>query len=201
VLVEFVEFVELIESVENAENVENDDDDDDDGGKSMPVNVDRQNTNTPLVAGTVNLNAGAVGGVKTNAELGCTTDRAGRDSSFRSALRLARAWRNSCLCCLRPRLVAHFAGIVLVDRSGRCTIGCTTDRAIGRRSGWPLLLSQYENVGDRVLVDRLGCPKRELGCRTIDARSVCHWFAGTSEAGIRLKGSQPLPERRLPSVR
>jgi len=116
VLVEFVEFVELIESVENAENVENDDDDDDDGGKSMPVNVDRPNTNTPLVAGTVNLNAGAVGGVKTNAELGCTTDRAGRDSSFRSALRLARAWRNSCLCCLRPRLVEHFAGSVLMDR-------------------------------------------------------------------------------------
>ena len=146
-LVEFVEFVELIESVENAENVENDDDDDDDGGKSMPVNVDRPNTNTPLVAGTVS--AGAVGGAKTNAELdfttgrvgrdislpaiagvvelGCTTDRAGRDSSFRSALRLARAWRNSCLCCLRPRLVAHFAGVVLVDRPGRCTIGCTTD--------------------------------------------------------------------------
>jgi hypothetical protein len=203
VLVEFVKFVELIESVDNAENVDNDDDDDDDddGENSMPVNVDRPNTNTPLVAGTVNLNAGAVSGVKTNTELGCTTDRAGRDSSFRSALRLARAWRNSCLCCLRPRLVAHFAGVVLVDRPGRCTIGCTTDRAIGRRSGWPLLLSQYENVGDRVLVDRLGCPKRELGCRTIDARSVCHWFAGTSEAGIRLKGSQPLPERRLPSVR
>ncbi len=76
----FVEFVELIESVENAENVENDDDDDDDddGGKSMPVNVDRPNTNTgtPRAAGTVKLNAGAVGGVKTNAELGRTPDRA-----------------------------------------------------------------------------------------------------------------------------
>ncbi len=39
----------------------------------MPVNVDRPNTNTPLVAGTVNLNAGAVGDAKTNAELDCTT--------------------------------------------------------------------------------------------------------------------------------
>ena len=77
-LVGFVEFVELIESVENAENVENDDDDsdddvgggDDDGESSMPVNGDRAaapNTNTPLVAGTVN--AGAVGGAKTTAEL------------------------------------------------------------------------------------------------------------------------------------
>ena len=127
-LSEFIEFIELIESVENAENVENDDDDDDDddgdGENPMPVNVDRPNTNTPLVAGTVagtvNLNAGAVGGVKTNAELGCATDRAGRDSSLRSALRLARAWRNSCLCCLRLRLpvVEHFAGVVLVDRLG-----------------------------------------------------------------------------------
>ena len=46
-----------------------------DGENSMPVkfgvNVDRPNTNTPLVAGTVN--AGAVGGAKTNAELDCTT--------------------------------------------------------------------------------------------------------------------------------
>ena len=115
-LIEFIEFIELIESVENAENVENDDDDDDDGENSMPVNVDRPNTNTPLVAGTVNLNAGVVGDAKTNAELGCTPDRAGRDRSFRSALRLARAWRNSCRCCLRPRLVEHFAGSVLVDR-------------------------------------------------------------------------------------
>ncbi len=126
----------------------------------MPVNVDRPNRNTPLVAGTVN--AGAVGGAKTNAELDCTTGRVGRDSSFRSALRLARAWLSSCLCCLRPRLVEHFVGGVFVDRLGRCTIGCTTDRAIGRRSGWPLLLSRYENVVDRVLVDRLGCPKGEL---------------------------------------
>ncbi len=56
-LIEFVEFIELIESVENAENVENDNDDADDDGdgeSSMPVNVDRPNTNTPLVAGTVN---------------------------------------------------------------------------------------------------------------------------------------------------
>ena len=45
----------------------------------MPVNVDRPNTNTPLVAGTVNLNAGAVGDAKTNAELGGTPDRVGRD--------------------------------------------------------------------------------------------------------------------------
>ncbi len=45
----------------------------------MRVNVDRPNTNTPLVAGTVN--AGAVGGAKTNAELDCTTGRVGRDSS------------------------------------------------------------------------------------------------------------------------
>jgi hypothetical protein len=122
VLVEFVEFVELIESVENAENVENDDDDDDDGENSMPVNVDRPNTNTPLVAGTVN--AGAVGGAKTNAELDCTTGRVGRDISLPAiagvvgtaeskadrggtapvnrgapplaALRLARARRRSC---------------------------------------------------------------------------------------------------------
>ncbi len=47
-----------------------DDDDDDidvassdgsDGENSMPINADRPNTNTPLVAGTVNLNAGATG--------------------------------------------------------------------------------------------------------------------------------------------
>jgi hypothetical protein len=40
----------------------------------MPVTGDRAaapNTNTPLVAGTVN--AGAVGGAKTNAELDSTT--------------------------------------------------------------------------------------------------------------------------------
>jgi hypothetical protein len=83
-------------------SVEDDEDEDDvddinvvddgrDGGNSMPVDVDRPNTNTPLVAGTVNLNAGVVGDAKTNAELGCTPDRAGRDRSFRSALRLARA--------------------------------------------------------------------------------------------------------------
>ncbi len=60
--------IELIENVENAENVENDDDDDGggDGENSMPVNVDRPNTNTPLAAG--NVNAGAVGGAKTNRE-------------------------------------------------------------------------------------------------------------------------------------
>ena len=108
----------------SVENDENEDDVDDinvvddgrDGGNSMPVDVDRPNTNTPLVAGTVNLNAGVVGDAKTNAELGCTPDRAGRDRSFRSALRLARAWRSSCRCCLRPRLVEHFAGSVLMDR-------------------------------------------------------------------------------------
>ena len=56
-------------------------DDDGDGENSMPVNVDRPNTNTAsLVAGTVN--AGAVGGAKTNAELDCTTGRVGRDSSI-----------------------------------------------------------------------------------------------------------------------
>ena len=107
--------------IENVENVEKDDEDDDadddsDGESSMPVNVDRPNTNMPLVAGTVNLNAGTVGDAKKNAELGCTPDRAGRDRSFRSALRLARAWLSSCRCCLRPRLVEHFAGSVLVDR-------------------------------------------------------------------------------------
>ena len=80
-LIEFIEFIELIESVENAENVENDDDDGD-GEKSMPVNVGRPNTNTPLVAGTVS--AGTVGGAKTNAELlvDCTTGRVGRDISL-----------------------------------------------------------------------------------------------------------------------
>ena len=46
----------------------------------MPVNVDRPNTNTPLVAGTVN--AGAVGGAKTNAELDCTTGPVCRDNSI-----------------------------------------------------------------------------------------------------------------------
>jgi hypothetical protein len=66
-------------SVEDDEDEDDDDDidvvgDSRDGEESMPVNVDRPNTNTPLVAGTVNLNAGAVGGVKTNAELGCITD-------------------------------------------------------------------------------------------------------------------------------
>jgi hypothetical protein len=73
-LLELIELLELFENVEDAENVENDDDDNDDDGdgeNSMPVNVDRPNTNTPLVAGTVN--AGAVGGAKTNAELDCTT--------------------------------------------------------------------------------------------------------------------------------
>ena len=88
----------------------------------MPVNVDRPNTNTPLVAGTVN--AGAVGGAKTNAELDCTTGRVDRDNSIPAitgvvgtakskadrgctapvnrgapplaALRLARARRRSC---------------------------------------------------------------------------------------------------------
>jgi hypothetical protein len=39
----------------------------------MPVTVDRPNTNTPIVAGTVN--AGAVGGAKTNAELDCMYHR------------------------------------------------------------------------------------------------------------------------------
>jgi hypothetical protein len=92
----------------------------------MPVNVDRPFVRTRTrhfvagTGGTVNLpvNAGAVGGAKKNAELGCAPGRAGRDSSLRSAVRLARAWRNSCLCCLRPRLVEHFAGGVFVDRLG-----------------------------------------------------------------------------------
>ena len=74
------------------DNSSDDDDDDDDdidvagddgdGENSMPVSVDRAsapNTNAPLVAGYT-VSAGAVGGAKKNAELGFTTDRAGRDS-------------------------------------------------------------------------------------------------------------------------